>query len=294
VLVLSSGGLKGSATLGALHCLVGLGALDLSRVEMIVGTSVGSIIGLLLALRFTPFEILELVMAKQQHLLRLTHVYTRNWYSFGAGGLVDFDIVTDILASVIEGRYGTSYTMLEVYEHFGVELVCAAYNYTRQAPVYINLQQFPDMPVLTAIKLSCAVPLVFGEAWYARELYVDGAVVSHLALEYLTAEERADAVAVALLDVPEPDAARGRDPAAGASAAAAAAAAARPGTVAMAMTLLMVMLHANHQYKMQALPVRRYVGVPLPLAQTADTAYMLSRQGLLDMFVQGTLAALAG
>lgn len=201
-LVLSSGGVKGLAILGALS------QLDLTNFRFVVGTSVGSIIGLLLIIGYTPYEILNEMVNKYKCRLQHLQIDGPGFRPYGIGqgvGIFDWNIVEDVLTRMIVAKTGTNFTLLSLYETYGKELVCVTYNYTKHRIEYISMINNPDMPVETACHMSSAIPFIFEDFYWNDELYFDGAIVSQLALECILPRNYPTTVAINLaVTIPPP------------------------------------------------------------------------------------------
>lgn len=263
-LVLSSGGVKGFAMLGVL-C-----RLPLQDVRFIAGTSVGAAIGLLLAIGYEPLEIFQELVERYQHDLRQLRP---RGFSMGAG-VLDWAVVGGVLEAMVHRKTGTDFTLLSLYETFGKELVCVTYNYTQRRVQYLNMQTYPDMPVLMACRMSCAIPFVFGDCYWGNDIFVDGVVYSHLPIECCPPEHQATAVAINLCGHTKKDAHHHLDNGGGGGGEKhRASVAARRGNLGEYLyNLLSIRLDADSKYKTPALGFRgRVVDVQVPLGSSLLT-----------------------
>lgn len=174
-LVISGGGTYGIEILGALQRALDTGFLQPQNLSLIVGTSVGSIIGYLVAIGYAPLEILV-------RLVRHTNVLGTEMLK-GAGsqgvvpiGLLQFAPMRRLLEHMTLERAGTMHTLESLKAQTGIELVCVAYNYTLRKTVYIDSTAFPDMPCLQALEMSSAIPFVFPPCVYGGHTFVDGCI----------------------------------------------------------------------------------------------------------------------
>jgi predicted acylesterase/phospholipase RssA len=192
-LLLSSGGMRILAILGALACLEDADALR--DVDTLVGTSAGSLVAYLLVLGYTPIELLALTST---HPVLTAFPDTLDLPALvdGRGGL-SFAPFQDVLEDLTIARTGVLFTFAQFHARFGKTLVVAAYNCRTDAVEYFAPDTHPEMPVLMALRLACALPLVFKEMSYADATYLDAALTEVLPLGYLHA--RPDRRALALL-----------------------------------------------------------------------------------------------
>jgi len=73
-------------------------------------------------------------------------------------------------------------TMKELFELTSIDVHLFTTALTRVEAVDINHLTFPDLPVLTAISMSSAVPILFPPIHYNDEYYIDGGLLMHCPL----------------------------------------------------------------------------------------------------------------
>ena len=168
-LVLPGGGVKGFIILGALQALKDFNFLQ--NLTKFVGTSIGSAISYLLILGYTPIEI---VLTIYKHgWLEKTHNY--NLVSLINGeGATSFDFITKILETMTLEKCGKFFTLLTLKEQLNKTLICVTYNMTQCKTEYLSYENYPDLPCLTAIRMSCNIPLIFDRFKYMDSYYIDG------------------------------------------------------------------------------------------------------------------------
>jgi predicted acylesterase/phospholipase RssA len=178
-LVVSGGGVKGLASLGALHALAGLGYLR--HVRLFAGTSVGSLLCAALATGKTPRQVLAAFAG---------HVYEPD-YDFGglyaSFGLDSGKNLTELIRSVL----GRDYTFAEILAEHDKRLVVCASNVSRGRAAYFSPETHPDMDVATAIRMSCSVPLYFAAVRHGGEVFADGGLVDNFPVDWALREGRA-------------------------------------------------------------------------------------------------------
>ena len=171
-LVLSAGGVRGFAFAGALDELVCRGILDLDRITTFSGTSIGAMVCCMLAIGYSPTEIL-----REAHEVDIQQFLTINLATvMYKWGLDDQTRLRAYLASCVLLKTGRrDLTLRELLVNRGKRLhVCAA-NLTLNKAVYFTPGTAPDLPVVDAVMMSMAIPPVFPPVRYQGALYVDGA-----------------------------------------------------------------------------------------------------------------------
>lgn len=168
-LVLSGGGVKGFHILGATQAL--LDSQMLTDVKTYVGTSIGAIISYMLAIGYTPIEIVVSVHVNKW----LERVQNFNLVAMINGnGATSFTSIYDSLEKMTLNKIGRLLTLKKLEEEFGKTLICTTYNMTTCNIEYLGPDNYPDLPCLTALRMSANIPLVFERFKYMDNFYVDG------------------------------------------------------------------------------------------------------------------------
>lgn len=175
-LVLGGGGAKGLGILGALAYFHSLDLLDPKRIS---GTSIGSVIAVLLGMKVSPQEIFEVASSMKNPLRggkKLINFPTK----FGVWSLTKSlsPFYVYLLA-----HFGSSPTLLEYYEKTGVHLKIAASNVDRLECVYFDHLSHPKVRVIDAVRASCCLPGIFKAVKINGEYYVDGGFVKNFPLD---------------------------------------------------------------------------------------------------------------
>lgn len=168
-LVLSGGGLKGVATMGALDRLQAAGML--AGVRTVVGTSAGALVGALVATRKDLRAALDVVSS---HGYSPDFDFERLAREFG---LDNGQCIYSLARAMLGGDPGL--TLADVRRLHGISLVVCVTNVSRRAAEYLGPDTHPDMPLLLAIRMSCSVPLYFSAVRYGGEWFVDGSLVDN-------------------------------------------------------------------------------------------------------------------
>ena len=152
----------------------------LAKVKTVVGTSAGALVGAIVATRRDLRGALKTIS---------THGYKPDFdferlsreYGFDDGKIIE-----DLLASVLAAQ-DSGITFKGVLDKYGVRLVVCVTNVTRRTPEYLGPDTHPDMPISTAIRMSCSVPLYFGAVQHEGCWYVDGSIVDNFPCDWAAA-----------------------------------------------------------------------------------------------------------
>jgi predicted acylesterase/phospholipase RssA len=177
-LVLSGSCTHGIATLGALQNAVDKGLL--TKVDKYIGTSSGSMICYLLAIGYTPVEIIvhictNQLLEKMQHFNLVGMVH--------GSGATSFSPIHEQLEKMSISKIGYLPTIGEIKDKLGKKLVIVTYNLTQQKIEYISDESHHSLPCLSALRMSCNLPLVFEQYKYGNDVYVDGGITSNFPID---------------------------------------------------------------------------------------------------------------
>lgn len=155
--VLGAGASKGFAHIGVLKIL----ELNKIPVHMVVGTSVGSFVGSLYAYGYNPYELQTLALALQKDDVA---DYTLPDNGFIKGDKLENFINTRVKYTPID-RFRIPFYAVTTNIQTGEEMVFGRGNAGR------------------AVRASCSIPGVFQPPVISNKMYVDGGVVSPLAVD---------------------------------------------------------------------------------------------------------------
>jgi predicted acylesterase/phospholipase RssA len=195
-LVISGGGIKGFFLLGALESLKDNKKLD--NIKNYIGTSVGGIIAYLLCIGYSPIEI-------------LTEIYKNKWLenmqfcnitsALNGCGTISFSFIQEALEKLTIDKIGKFLTLKRLEEILKKKLILTTYNISKSIPEYLSSENYPDLPCLTAIRMSCNIPLIFDKFKYDNCYYIDGGIVDNFSI--LKGEEIGEKVIGVYLEINE-------------------------------------------------------------------------------------------
>lgn len=173
---------------GASKCISAIGALhylyiqeDLSFIEHYAGTSAGGLLCYLLAIGYTPFEIIHFLcnsnFLDEFQNLNIAGVVDQK-------GLINYYVVQEYLEKLTINKIGFLPTFRDIRMRFGKNLTLVAYNLTKNKAEYFNADTQPHMSCLTAVRMTTNVPLLFERFFYNNCEYLDGGLVDNFPIEY--------------------------------------------------------------------------------------------------------------
>lgn len=180
-LILSGGGIKGCMYVGMIKYFEEQNII-LDVLNMVIGTSIGAFVALLIILEYTSDELTKFIFSmdfdelKNPKLINLENNY----------GLDDGTKMNDLIRTLIKNKnFDPDITFEQLFKLTDIELVTSAYNVNTRRAVYFNKNDHSDMPVHLAVRMSMTIPVIFCAVEYKDHLYVDGGVISNIAIHYL-------------------------------------------------------------------------------------------------------------
>jgi predicted acylesterase/phospholipase RssA len=182
-LVLGGGGPWAVAFIGALEYLEHTGLL--SDVKQIVSCSAGALIGFLLCLGMSAVDIRRFLLDRFRknrcHCLDVEQVFdvVEKW------GLDDgnriMGCLQDALQLFMDRR---DVTFLDFAKLSGKDLVVCASNVTTGAHEFMCMARTPQLSVITALRMSMAVPFLFTPVLHEGCVYLDGGLFNNYPVDY--------------------------------------------------------------------------------------------------------------
>jgi predicted patatin/cPLA2 family phospholipase len=170
-LVLGGGSSKGLMTLGSLQY-----AFDnylLKNITTYIGCSAGSMICYLLAIGYTPIEIVVYICCNQ---LMEKMVHFNIVAMINNQGASSYNTINETFEKMTINKIGFYPTLKDLKDKFGKTLICSTYNITEQKIEYLSPDTYPNLPCITAIRMSSNLPLVFENFKYGNSVYIDGGI----------------------------------------------------------------------------------------------------------------------
>lgn len=178
-LVLSGGAMNGLIQLGSLQYCKDNNMIE--HIQTYIGTSVGAIICYLLIIGYTPIEITV-------YLCTHTKVFDKLKYldinaACRGDGATSFFHIMEYIEQMTTEKIGRIVTMKDLPILFNKKLICTTYNSSKNTMEYLSAENTPDLPCLTALRMSANIPLVFENYKYGGNFYVDGGICNNFPID---------------------------------------------------------------------------------------------------------------
>jgi predicted acylesterase/phospholipase RssA len=172
---------------GSIHAIIMLGALQysddnhlLNKIHRYVGTSAGSMCCYLLAIGYTPIEIMVFLCTKQilEKMKNFNVVAMMN-----GSGATSFSHIHEQLEKMTIEKLGQLITLGDLYNKYNKELICVTHNLTSDKLEILSHETHPEMPCLIAIRMSSNLPFIFDNFKYLGSFYIDGAISNNFPID---------------------------------------------------------------------------------------------------------------
>lgn len=182
-LVLSGGGPKGVIMLGLLHYYCEKKLLDLEYVTEYAGTSIGSVISLLLICGYTPVEIFQEIYSRDS----LFDVSGGGLWDIIQGmGLMSISGFADKIEGMVKKKLHTVPTLSELKKMTNKTLHVSASNSTQGYEEHYSYHTHPSLGCINAVKMSCNLFPLFQKLKYRGDCIVDGGFTNNIPWDYIS------------------------------------------------------------------------------------------------------------
>ena len=174
ILVLAGGGIKGIGILGSIKYLEEIDIIK--NIEIFVGTSIGLFISILLIIGYTSIDIYKFTkLLDMSKSLSFDINYLFSDYSINKCD--NYEII--IIKMLQNKNINPTMTLLELYKLTKKKVIGSTVCITTRQIEYISYENYPDLNILTLIKMSTAVPIMFPPVKFNDKLYVDGGLLDN-------------------------------------------------------------------------------------------------------------------
>ncbi len=182
-LALSGGGIKGAAHIGVIQAL----QEENIKVDIVGGTSIGSIVAALYAMEYTPKEMLKLFNYFSKLIFKNSAMYTdprgKKLLSIQAGGLYSGENIAFAIEEA--GKYKN----IKKLQDLKIPIVIPAVDLRdSEKYVFTNMEKINDKylnkaDISIAVRASSSYPAIFAPCIYNKHKFVDGGILDNIPVE---------------------------------------------------------------------------------------------------------------
>lgn len=183
ILVLSGGGIKGLATLGALKKLKELKIII--HPEILCGSSVGSLICLLLNIGYNPEDIYNIL--EKLDFAQLIKCDINSLFESSCLGINSPDPIIYVILCLMEKKnINQKITFKELFLLTNRKLIITGTCVNDISAHYFSVDYTPDMMIINAIRISISIPFIFKPFKYDNKIWVDGGCMNDYPIDLFT------------------------------------------------------------------------------------------------------------
>jgi len=180
-LVFSGGGIKGIGFIGALEAMNDENIYNYSKINTFIGTSAGSIMATFLAIGYSIAEIREIGLCVNFGKVR--DITAENIFNFFEEfGIDSGRELSRVMEIIIKKKLKENLTFKELYDYTGKNLIINAVCLNDQKIEYLSYNNYPDLKISMAIRMSACIPFLFNPVKLNNKLYIDGSVLDTLSV----------------------------------------------------------------------------------------------------------------
>lgn len=181
IVVLSGGGQRGIGELGALQYHWEFSTIV--DVKIWAGTSIGSVICLLMVCGYTPQDIFGKVYSISSFFdTKVDTPALDIWNVLSNYGVIDINLFINVIEDMVVKKLGSVPTFLELEKISNKFLIVTGANINLQKAEYFCPKTAPYMSVIDAVRISCNLP-VCKKIKYNNYYYSDGGLVDNFPVE---------------------------------------------------------------------------------------------------------------
>lgn len=183
-LVLSGGGPTMIQTLSLIQILENNQYINLNEIESIYGTSSGAIAAIIIALKFDWEIINDYIIKRPWQLVfpikvqNIVDTYTKK-------GLFDISVIEKCFKPLFDAKnIPININLLQFYELTKIELHMFSFEINEYKLEDISYKTYPTLSVLTALQMTCAIPLLISPICIDNKCFIDGGVACNYPLSF--------------------------------------------------------------------------------------------------------------
>jgi len=181
-LVISGGGPILVQVLGALQHLEKQQFIDLTNIESIYGTSAGAIVGVLICLKFDWETINDYIIKRPWQdvfSIKVENIFD----AYTKKGIFDHKTIEKCFRPLLDAKdLSMEITLEEFFCYSNIELHLFSFEINEYKVQDISHISHPQLPLITAIQMTCAIPVLLTPVCIDNKCYVDGGMSSNYPL----------------------------------------------------------------------------------------------------------------
>ena len=183
-LVISGGGPIMFQIISAIQELERNEYLNMKNIESIYGTSAGAIVAIMISLNFDWDTINDYIIKRPWHdvfPIKVQNILD----AYAKKGMFDIKNIEKCFKPLFDAKdISLDITMKEFYKLTNVDIHICSFELNEYKVKDISYQLFPDLRILTAIQMSCALPILVTPVFIEDKCFIDGGVGCNYPLSF--------------------------------------------------------------------------------------------------------------
>lgn len=173
-IVINGGGPTGLISYGALKYLFEQEFINMANIKSIYGTSIGAIVGVILSLRYDWVTLDDYFIKRPWE--KVFKIEPDNLFEmYYSKGIFQFSIVREILKPLLSAKdLSENITLSEYNEYTKTDHHFFTVELNSFEKIDLNHKTHPDLSLLSALEMSCAVPILCKPIITDNKCYIDG------------------------------------------------------------------------------------------------------------------------
>lgn len=183
-LVVSGGGPTMIQTLGSIQHLEENKFIDINNIKTIYGTSAGAIIGVLICLKFDWITLHDYIIKRPWH--EVFPIKVQNIFdAYTKKGIFDEKTIIKCFKPLFDAKdISLNISLKEFFEYSKIELHMFSFEVNAFQIEDISYLTHPELSLITAIQMSCALPVLMTPICTEGKCYIDGGITCNYPLKY--------------------------------------------------------------------------------------------------------------
>jgi predicted acylesterase/phospholipase RssA len=183
-LVISGGGPAMLQYISSIQYLNENNIIDLNSIESIYGTSAGSIVAVLLALKYDWETLNDYIIQRPWHELfhlKINYIFD----AYKNKGIYNKTIVEKVFKPLLDAKdIPIDISLKDFYEYSKIEIHFYTFEINHFKTEDISYLTHPNISLIDAIIMSSSIPLLFTPIIMDNKCYIDGGVCANYPLKY--------------------------------------------------------------------------------------------------------------
>jgi len=183
-LVVSGGGPTMIQTLGSIQHLEENKFIDINIIETIYGTSAGALIGVLICLKFDWITLHDYIIKRpwqEVFPIKVQNIFD----AYTKKGIFDEKTIIKCFKPLFDAKdISLNISLKEFFEYSKIELHMFSFEVNAFQIEDISYLTHPELSLITAIQMSCALPVLMTPICTEGKCYIDGGITCNYPLKY--------------------------------------------------------------------------------------------------------------